>query len=434
MRIRRIVLAVGAVAVLGAAGFVIAAQRPLIPEIDPPAPGTFDRALVETGARLAAIGNCHVCHTAPGGADYAGNRALPTPFGTVFSSNITPAPGSGIGHWSQAAFGRAMREGIGRRGDHLYPAFPYPHFAKLSDADIGALYAFIMTRRPVETVQRPNDLGLPFNQRWLMAVWNLVFFDAAPFRPDPQHDALWNRGAYLVAGLGHCGDCHSPRNALGAETTAEALAGGEAEGWGAPALNAASPAPVPWDAEHLDAYLRRGWDVEHGAAAGPMRPVVDALARADPADVRAIATYLAANEGGASADRQRRASEARARAGKASLPQPAAGEELGAAIFAGACAACHAGGSPMVPPHGIDLALSTAVNEADPGNAIRIVQGGIQPDDERAGPWMPPFAGAFTDAQLASLLGYIRAHYGSGAAWTGLAAKIHDLRQSKGGA
>lgn len=346
MRIRRIALAAGAVAVLGAAGFVIAAQQKLIPEIDPPAPATFDRALVETGARLAAIGNCRVCHTAPGGADYAGNRALPTPFGTLYSSNITPAPGSGIGHWSQAAFRRAMREGIGRRGDHLYPAFPYPHFAKLSDADIAALYAFIMTRRPVETVQRPNELALPFNQRWLIPVWNLVFFDRAAVQPDPRHDAAYNRGAYLVAGLGHCGDCHSPRNALGAEKAAatETLAGGEAEGWRAPALNAASPAPVPWDAEHLFLYLRRGWDVEHGAAAGPMRPVVDALARADPADVRAIASYLAANEGGASAEWQRRASEARARAGKTSLPQPAAGEELGATIFAGACAACHTGG------------------------------------------------------------------------------------------
>ncbi len=385
---------------------MLSSQRPLIAKIEPPPRSAFDPALVEQGARLAAIGNCHVCHTAPGGADYAGNRPIPTPFGAIYSTNITPARGSGIGHWSEAAFRRAMREGVSRRGRHLYPAFPYDHYATLDDDDIRALYAFIMTREPVETYQRAHELVFPLNQRWLMTLWNLLFLDRTPFRPDPQHSAEWNRGAYLVAGAGHCGDCHTPRNLLGGEKTGQALAGGTEAGWLAPALNAASPAPVPWDEPHLFAYLRQGWDAEHGAAAGPMQPVVDSLARADEADVRAIATYLAAQQGAISLQRRQRAAEVLARAaGSPEPPKPGPGQDLGAAIFAGACSSCHTGSAAMVPPRGIDLALSTVIAEPDPRDAIHIVLDGIRPGDARAGPWMPGFGDAFSDAQTRGVTG-----------------------------
>ena len=427
MRIRRVVLAAVAGLSIAAIGFVVWSQEPVIAGIEPPAPASFDRALVDKGARLAAIGNCRVCHTAAGGPDYAGNRPIATPFGTIYSTNLTPAPGSGIGRWSEAAFDRAMRKGISRRGFHLYPAFPYDHYARLSEDDLHALYAFIMTRRPMETYRQANDLSFPLDRRWLLAFWNLLFLDSAPVRPDPHHDAEWNRGAYLVTALGHCGDCHTPRNLLGAEKSG-ALAGGESEGWLAPALNAASPAPVPWDAAHLLAYLRHGWDVAHGAAAGPMQPVAESLAQADEVDLRAIAAYLAAQQGEPSPPRRRRAIAALARASETALPRPAPGEELGATLFAGACAACHAGAGPaMVPPRGVNLALSTEVNAADPRNAIRIVLDGIRPADEE-GPTMPRFAAAFTDAQLASLLGYVRAHYSDGPAWADLAAEVHRVR------
>jgi mono/diheme cytochrome c family protein len=427
MRLLRIVVALALVPVVTAAIYVWRSQWPLIDKIEPPPRSAFSQALIDRGARLAAVGDCHVCHTAPDGAgDYAGNRPIPTPFGTVYSTNVTPAPGSGIGHWSEAAFRRAMRQGISRQGRHLYPAFPYVHFARLSDADIHALYAFLMTRRPIETTQLPNRLPFPLDQRWLIGFWNLLFFHPAPFRADPQHDAEWNRGAYLVRGLGHCGDCHTPRNFLGAEEGGRPLAGGEGEGWAVPALDAASPAPAPWDAAQLFQYLRHGWDKEHGAAAGPMQPVADELAEADPADVRAIAAYIAVQQGEPSAPRH---------PGTPTLPQqpPPPGEALGAALFAGACARCHSGGGEaMLPPHGIDLARSTVVNAADPDDAILIALDGIRQPDERAGPFMPPFAGAFSDAQIAALLAYVRAHFSAGAAWPDLEKTAHDLRHHKG--
>jgi mono/diheme cytochrome c family protein len=426
-------LAIAAVPILAIGGVAVWSQQRVIAGIEPPPRSAFDPALIENGAGLAAIGSCHVCHTAPGGADYAGNRPIATPFGTVASTNITPAPGSGIGRWSEVAFRRAMRQGVSRRGHHLYPAFPYDHYARLDDADLHALYAFIMTRQPVETSTPANALAFPLDQRWLMAFWNLLFLDRTPFRSDPQHTALWNRGAYLVLGLGLCGDCHTPRNLFGAEKTGQALGGGEAEGWRAPALNANSPAPVPWDADQLFAYLRHGRATEHGAAAGPMQPIVDGLARAANADVRAIAVYLAAQQAQGPPERRQRASEALARAAKRELPKPAPGEEVGGTIFAGACASCHAdgprGAGGVTPPGAIDLALSTAINEADPRNAIRILLDGIEPGEGKTGASMPGFAGAFSDPQLSALLLYVRAHYGNGPAWRDLETQLRDIRR-----
>ncbi len=186
-------------------------------------------------------------------------------------------------------------------------------------------------------------MPFPLNKRWPLVFWNLAFLDPPPFRPDPQQSAEWNRGAYLVTGIGHCGDCHTPRNRLGGEERDRPLAGGDGEGWQGPALNTASPAPVPWDAEHLFAYLRHGWDDQHGAAAGPMQQITENLGHADEADVRAIATYLAAQHGPVSPERQQRAAAALALASKPGGPAPAAGEELGASLFTGACASCHAG-------------------------------------------------------------------------------------------
>jgi mono/diheme cytochrome c family protein len=413
VRALRFVLFSLALLVIAAGIFLWRAQWPLIDKIEPPERSAFAPALIEKGARLAAVGDCHVCHTAEGGEDYAGNRPIPTPFGTIFSTNITPASGSGIGHWSETTFRRAMRDGISRTGRHLYPAFPYPHFARLDDADITALYAFLMTRQPVETTQLPPRLRFPFDQRWLMSFWNLLFFHPAPFRPDPDHDAEWNRGAYLVESLGHCGDCHTPHGLLGAEEMRRGLTGGDAEGWAAPALDAASPAPERWTAPQLFGYLRQGWEETHGAAAGPMQPVAAALADADPPDVRAIADYIGAQEARPSERRE---------------PMPPPDEEPHAALFVGACARCHVAGAAMLPPHGIDLVHSTVVNEPDPRDAILIVLDGIRQPPGQAGPFMPGFAGSFTDAQIAELLSYVRARYGAGPAWTDLEQQVRNLR------
>jgi mono/diheme cytochrome c family protein len=429
MRLRRIILTIIALLALAAGGFVWASQHPVIAGIEPPPRAAFDKALIDTGAKLAAIGNCRSCHTVPGKADFAGGRAIRTPYGTIYSSNISPAPGTGIGRWPEEAFTRAMRRGVSRRGQHLLPAFPYDHFTRLSDGDIHALYAFMMTRVPVENFVPANKF--PLNQRWLVPIWNALFLREAPFQADPKHDDEWNRGAYLVSSLGHCGACHTPRNLLGAEKTGYALAGGEADGWTAPALNAASPAPAPWDAESLYTYLRQGWEASHGAAAGPMQPVTENLVHADTADVRAIATYIAAQQEKSS--QRRRGGETPANSsGSSQAGKPAQGDGMGAAIFAGACANCHsAAPDAATAAHAIDLSLSTALHENDPRNAILTVLEGIHPGPEQAGPWMPRFENAFTDTQLSALLNYLRVQYGSGAAWPGLEGKIREVRNNK---
>src|SRR5579875_1119449 len=177
---------------------------------------SFDPGIVAKGAQLAAIGSCAVCHTSSRGKPYAGGFPVQTPCGVVYATNITPDRDTGIGTWSEEAFRRAMREGVGRKGTHFYPAFPYDHFTKVTDGDISALYAFLMTREPVHQPNRPPQLTFPLNWRIFAAAWQLLFLNTGAYQNDPKQSAEWNRGAYLVEGLGHCGACHTPRNRLGA--------------------------------------------------------------------------------------------------------------------------------------------------------------------------------------------------------------------------
>src|SRR3977135_2666502 len=188
--------------------------RPAIAAIDPPAPQSFDTALVKRGRDLAAIGNCNDCHTVRGGKDFAGGLPVPTPFGTIFSSNITPDAETGIGRWSEAAFRRAMRSGVNRDGQHLYPTFPYDHFTNVRDEDDRALYAYLMTRQPVHAPARDNQLRFPPDQRFVIAGWKLLFLRRGTFQPDKAQSAEWNRGAYLVQGLAKCRAWHNTRTAL----------------------------------------------------------------------------------------------------------------------------------------------------------------------------------------------------------------------------
>jgi mono/diheme cytochrome c family protein len=430
--ILRLLVAIIVLLIGSAAAFLLWSRHPEIATIEPPGRSTFHHDAIKKGSQLAAIGNCDFCHTTENALAFAGGRPIPTPFGTIYSTNITPDRDTGIGRWSEAAFRRAMREGVGRDGRHLYPAFPYDHFARVNDDDLQALYAFIMTREPVSNRAPANKLPFPLNQRWILAFWKLFYLDKEPFQSDPRHTAEWNRGAYLVEGLGHCGDCHTPRNLLGAEKEDQTLAGGEAEGWVAPAVNAASPAPVPWDAAHLFEYLRRGWSAEHGAAAGPMQPIVNNLMMAHHEDVKAMATYLADKMGNPSSERQHQAKVRLTTLPSHTEPAKAdPGQEIGARIFAGACADCHLGSLTIAPPRGIDLSLSTVLSLDDPRDAIRIVLDGIRQPAEESGPSMPRFDGALTDAQLAALLGYVRAHYGHGSAWPQLERQIHEIRQSE---
>ena len=307
----------GALVVLlgGAAAAFAVAWRPAIAAIDPPKPQSFDAALVKHGRELAAIGNCNDCHTVRGGKNFAGGLPVPTPFGTIYSSNITPDAETGIGRWPEAAFQRAMHVGVDREGRHLYPTFPYDHFTNVSDEDDRALYAYLMTREPVHAPARANQLSFPLDQRVVVAGWKLLFLHRDTYKPDPTKSAEWNRGAYLVEGLAHCGACHTPRNALGAERATATFAGGDVDNWKAYAINAQSPSPVPWDADALYAYLREGFHPDHGTARGPMAEVVSNLSSVSAGDVRAIATYMADVFGAPSQDRKRQG-EAAACAGE----------------------------------------------------------------------------------------------------------------------
>ncbi|MDB6086912.1 MAG: cytochrome c, class, partial [Gammaproteobacteria bacterium] len=262
----RIAASIVLVVLFVAAGFAFHASRPEIRPTIPPAASHFDRDLVTRGAQLAAIGNCNVCHTAIGGHSLAGGLAMPTPFGTVYSTNITPDPDTGIGRWSEEAFRRAMRDGVDRKGRQLYPVFPYDHFTRVTDDDNRALYAYLMTRTPIHASAPRNQLWFPFNFRLVVAGWKLVFFREGPYREDLHRSSEWNRGAYLVEGLGHCGACHTPRNALGAERSSRAYAGGESEGWDAYALDRSSASPVAWTTDSLAQFFHSGWQVDHGVA------------------------------------------------------------------------------------------------------------------------------------------------------------------------
>src|ERR1041385_4316959 len=425
---RIIVAVVAGIVVAGASAAFAVTWRSPVAAIEPPAPGSFDPALVRRGRTLAAAGNCADCHTLRGGRDFAGGFPVPTPFGTIYSSNITPDPQTGIGRWPESAFRRAMRSGVDRDGRHLYPTFPYDHFINVTDEDDRALYAFLMTRQPVHAPARRNELTFPYNQRFLIAGWKLLFLHRGEWQPDPARSAEYNRGGYLVEGLAHCGACHTPRNALGAERKSAQFSGGASDNWVAYAINAQSPSPVPWDADALYSYLRQGWHPDHGVARGPMAQVVANLSSIPDSDVRAIAVYMAEKFGAPAPDRQRRADELRTQA-RSPSPQ-AANETAGAAIYAAACGVCHETGRP--PPYGgINLRLSTGISNPDPRNVINTILSGLRPLEGERSPIMPGFAASMDDAQIATLLDYLRARFSNQPAWTGLEKIVADARRTQ---
>jgi len=389
-----------------------------IDRVAAPAPAVFGQPLVRRGELLAAVGNCGSCHTTRDGAPYAGGVPLRTPFGTIYTTNITPEPETGIGAWSEAAFRRALRQGVSRDGHLLYPAFPYDHFTHLTDADIGALYAFVMTRDPVRFEPPPNRLRFPMQFRPLVAVWNALYLHEGPLPQQAEQGAEVGRGAYLVEALAHCGACHSPRNKLGAERPEAYLAGGDAEGWHATALNGQSPSPVPWTAQALADYLRTGLAADHAITAGPMQDVVRNLSYADAADVQAMAAYIHAQMGPPTREQQAREAASRQKAAQPSLaaaqPSTAAAADdgamlaLGAAVYATSCAECHDLGRELSSNTALRLPLAVALHLPDPRNLIHITRHGIEPPGGEPGRWMPPFEGSLTDEQLAALVVWLR--------------------------
>lgn len=420
--------------------------RAAIAPVAPPEPGFYSAATIERGRLVAAAGDCAVCHTAPGGTRNAGGFALETPFGTVYSTNITPDVETGIGNWSFAAFERAMREGIHRDGRHLYPAFPYTAFAKVSDADMQALYAYLMSAEPVVSRPPETKLAFPFNIRPTLAGWNALFHRNEPFQPDATRSAQWNRGAYLAEGLGHCSACHSPRNPLGGEKGGKAyLTGGEAEGWEAPALTALSRSPVPWSEDDLFQYLRTGYAERHGAAAGPMAPVVQSLRELPQTDVRAIAHYVASfgpatqtqtkaeteteteTESTASAQAKAVAAAVEARSDAAALRLSGTMDRL----YQSACAVCHQGNA-GVPQFGVkpSLALNSNLHSTRPDNVIQAVLHGVSAPPHAGIGYMPGFADSLDDAQVTALVHYLRERFAPDQPrWNGVEDTVAKIRK-----
>ncbi|TCU20340.1 c-type cytochrome [Rhizobium sullae] len=421
--------------------FFFLAWRPEIKPRNPSENARFDDALIAKGASLAAVGNCIACHTVPGKEAFSGGLKLPTAFGNIYSTNITPDDETGIGRWGEAAFQRAMREGVDREGNHLYPAFPYDHFTRVTDEDNKALYAFLMTRTPIKATAPENELPFLLHVRPILAGWKLLFFTKGAFAPDPQKSGEWNRGAYLAEGLGHCGACHTPRNALGAEDRSRHLGGGEAEGWQAYAINAESQSPIPWDKESLAFYLRHGYHAFHGVSRGPMAEVTGNLGALPDSDINAIAVYVASIMGEPAPERVHKAEQLKKQFAPdqdgmltASIDENRASADLaahpGAAIYGAACATCHESGR-AAPFGGLNLNLSTAVNAANPQNIVNVVLFGLPPADGQTSAVMPGFAGALNDRQVADLLDFMRRRFTTRDAWLDLQQLVSRTRSGE---
>eukprot|EP00913_Durusdinium_trenchii_P004194 g3886.t1 len=400
-----------------AGGITLASPiRSAFPPISRPDPGAFSDATIEKGRLVAAAAGCNLCHTGPEGEAFAGGHAFETPFGTVHSTNISPDPVHGIGAWSYPAFARAMREGVSRDGHHLYPVHPYTSFAGADEADLQALYAYLMSLAPSATQPPENTLKPPFHMRGLLAGWNALYLNPNPFKADETKSASWNRGAYLVETLGHCSACHSDRNAFGAEKQGRAhLAGGYADGWTAPAINGAGSGPVGWTRAALFDYLRSGHSADHGSAGGPMAEVVKSLSGLPDEDIAAMSEYLASHGDAVSGEEAAQQKQARIAASDAARARALELSPAGARIFEGACVSCHESPSPLA-----SLALNASLFADRPDNVINVILRGMHAPavlTEQASAKdlevmsMPSFAGSLSDRQITDLATYLRARF-----------------------
>ncbi len=366
-------------------------------------PALQDAGLVERGAYLAQAGNCMACHTERGGTPYAGGLGLDTPFGTVYASNLTPDRQHGLGGWSARDFWRAMHHGRSWDGRLLYPAFPYPNYTQVSREDSDAIFAYLQSLPPAAQPNRPHELRWPYSTQAALAVWRALYFRPAGFEPDAAQDAHWNRGAYLVRGLGHCAACHASRNALGGSSPLD-LAGGliPMQNWYAPSLNSPAEAGVSrWPTEHVLALLRDGTSPS-GTVQGPMAEVVlHSTQHLSDGDLRAMATFLKALP------------EQAPRSERRSLPRPS---EDGARLYGTHCAQCHGERGEGVDSAYAPLAGNRAVTLGSPANLVQVVLHGGYPPATAGNPrpyGMPPFVMDLSDKEIASVLTHIRSSWGN---------------------
>lgn len=385
----------------------------------PPAPG--DTSAVARGAYLARVGNCVTCHTERGGVPFAGGRAIDTPFGTVYSSNLTPDKSTGIGQWSAAEFWNALHEGRARDGRLLYPAFPYPNYTTVTRQDSDAIYAYLRSLPATPRANTPHRLRWPYSTQAALFVWRALYFKPGSFQPDTSQSAQFNRGAYLVRGLGHCNACHTSRNALGAQSDMIDLSGGviPMQNWYAPSLASPGEAGVGgWDLANIERLLLSGV-APRGSVLGPMAEVVGQSTQYLSAeDARAIAVFLKAvpprtQEPGAF----EAFIQAMRRIGEPDVMQlPARTAERGAKVYGDRCAQCHGDKGEGVAGAYPALAGNRAVNLPVTSNLVQVVLGGAFPPATAGNPrpfGMPPFANTLSDDDVAAVISYIRMSWGN---------------------
>jgi mono/diheme cytochrome c family protein len=384
--------------------------------------------LVTRGKYLTQAADCEVCHTTEEGQSFAGGRAFATPFGVLYSPNITADRETGIGTWSDEDFISAVHKGIAKDGKRLYPAFPYESYTLLADDDVRAIKAYLFSLPIARATALPNNLRFPFNQRWLMGIWSAFYNPDQRFRPLEDRSPEWNRGAYLVEGLGHCGDCHTPRNLAQALDNRRKFAGALTDGWRAYNITADPVSGLgKWSDSELIEYLRTGHAVGHGSAGGPMAEVVDvSLSKLTPADARAIATYLSSIPTIRTRD----------------LPAPKASpagdnperlqadvDPRGKQIFEGACASCHGWSGVSLLTNYATLTGDRAINDPSAINAAQIVLSGEHRRTSDGVLLMPAFGAAYSDTEIAAVANYVTARLG--AAPSHLTAKdIAEFRPS----
>lgn len=415
---------VGAVLLAGA-GFLSYAL--LAPEgVEPPRPiagvphdlSAAPTDIIRRGEYLARAADCKACHTlAEGGEPFAGGRAFRLPFGTIYATNLTPDPATGIGNWTDEQFVRAVRAGIGAHGN-LYPAMPYTSYTALSRDDVVAIKAYLFSLKPVSRVTPEAALSFPFNQRWGMKFWNLAFFHPHRFTPDAQRSQDWNRGAYLANALEHCGECHTPRNIGFAMRSHAYLAGTVVEGW--KAYNTTSDATYgigAWSDEQLHDYLTRGHAEGRSTATGPMAEVVEhSLQYLTPSDIAALMTYLRATEPeqGQSPHPVTLAPPAlEASSTLLAGGDEASGEMHGKRLFEGDCAGCHQFNGVGRQTAYASLAGSHAVNDPSGTSMVQVILKGSSLTVGGHAQTMPGFGGAYTDQDVAAVANYVLAHFGN---------------------
>jgi mono/diheme cytochrome c family protein len=369
-------------------------------------------SVVERGAYLARAADCMVCHTTAGGKEYAGGLGFKLPFGTLYSTNITPDKDTGIGNYSDQDFLAAMHRGIRRDGARLYPAMPFTSYTYVSDADALAIKAYLFSLPPVRAAAPENTLMFPFNQRWAMGFWSALFNPDTRFQPDTSKSPEWNRGAYLAEALAHCGECHTPRNLAFALDNRLKFAGAVTAGWRAFNISSDKSTGVgAWRDEDLVSYLSIGHADGHGTASGPMGEAVDhSLSKLAPEDIRAVVAYLRSVPPTASTDLPATLAPSAPASHRDGGGTP---DPRGKMVFEGACVSCHGwSGESAISPFAT-LTGAWAVNDPGATNVAQIVISGTKRHTPEGAVSMPAFGNAYSDVEIAAVANYVTARFGS---------------------